>query len=207
MFKETLRVFAMFLMIIIIIMDDFPFYSKLRNQSTQLFLGIFVICTIYYDLVLGFIMALVMMLIYYEIYKKVKVTKVTSKKNDIVGIEHYTKQEETVYQPPQHPEQPMIKDKELQIPKNKEKEYQHPPTFVGHSSEIRTKNGIMQLNYISDEHLLAAQNNIFDSQNFATEVKGIEKGFNNEAVYGAQGLDSDKVNVHGYDNNDTFTKF
>jgi Ca2+/Na+ antiporter len=177
MFKETLRVFAMFLMMIIIIMDDFPFYSKLRNQSTQLFLGIFVICTIYYDLVLGFIMALVMMLIYYEIYKKVKVTKVTkvtSKKNDIVGIEHYTKQEE--YQPHhQHPQQPVIEDKEIQMPEHKDKEYQHPPTFVGHSPKISTKNGIMQLNYISDEHLLAAQNNIFDSQNFATEVKGIEK--------------------------------
>lgn len=199
MFKETLRVFAIFLMIIIIIMDDFPFYSKLRNQSTQLFLGIFVICAIYYDLVLGFIMALVLMLIYYEIYKK---AKVSSNKNDIVGIEHYTKQEESVYQPQ---EPPMIENKET--PVNQEKEYQHPPTFVGHSPEITTKNGIMQLNYISDEHLLAAQNNIFDSENFATEVKGIEKGFNNEAVYGAQGLDSDKVNVHGYDNNDTFTKF
>lgn len=199
MFKETLRVFAIFLMIIIIIMDDFPFYNKLRNQSTQLFLAIFVIGTIYYDTVLGFILALVLMLIYYEIYKKLKRvngindTSGTSSMNNgnasmSKNIEHYMEEPESV-----------------KI--NKEIGYQ--PTFVGPSGPIEStkscKNGITQLNYISEEHLLAAQNNVFNSENFSTEVKGIEKGFNNEHVYGAQGLDSDKVNVHGYDNNDKFT--
>lgn len=184
MFKETLRMFAILLMIIIIIMDDFPFYSKLKNPSTQLFLGIFVITAIYYDTTLGFILGLVLMLIYYEIYNKIKKSIPTSQ----YKIEHYTRPETNTIQSSEQPDtlgQPDVSD----------------------TPKINTKNGIMQLNYISDEHLIAAQNNIFDPENYATEVKGIEKGYNDESVYGAQGLDSDKVNVRGYDNDDVFKTF
>lgn len=194
MFKETLRVFAVILMIVIIIMGDFPFYDKMRDPSTQLFLGILVICTIYYDTVLGFIMGLVLMLIYYEIYKKVKILKSQDK---IVGvesgkkIEHYTKLDEETY--PRAP------------PASKSPPGSNPDTPT--MPVVATKNGVMQLNYISEEHLLAAQNNIFDAKNYSSEVKGMEKGYNNEPVYGAQGLDSDNVNVHGYDEEDRFSNF
>lgn len=186
MFKETLRVFAVFLMIVIIIMDEFPFYDKMRDPSAQLFLAILVMCAIYYDTVLGFILGLVLMLIYYEIYKKVKHLKSQNLE------EHYTKLDEQTI--PYHT--PVV------VPA-----HDAPVASEASPPMIDTKNGIIQLNYISEEHLLAAQNNIFDSQNYKMEVKGMEKGFNNEPVYGAQGLDSDNVNVHGYDDDDKLSNF
>jgi hypothetical protein len=183
MFKETLRVFAVFLMLIIIIMDDFPFYNKLKDQNTQLFLGTFVICTLYYDTVLGFILALVLMLIYYEIYKKIKV-----KKNIVNTIEHYTKSN--------NPDGNVGDNKTETIA---------PRVIPGAIPVDVKKECDFKLNYISEEHLLAAQNNIFDANNYTTEVKGIEKGYNEEKVYGAQGLDSESVNLLGYDTEDRFT--
>jgi hypothetical protein len=55
--------------------------------------------------------------------------------------------------------------------------------------------------YISPEHLIAAQNNIFDVNSYNTEIKGFEKGYNNENVYSAQGIDVEKNYVSGYDEN------
>lgn len=63
-------------------------------------------------------------------------------------------------------------------------------------------NNLIKLNYISPEHLLSAQNNIVDIKNYNTEVKGFEKGYNNENVYGAQGTDIDKNNFKGYEKTD-----
>jgi hypothetical protein len=56
----------------------------------------------------------------------------------------------------------------------------------------------LKMDYISEAHLLAAQNNIFDVQNYKIEVKGVEHGLNDEKVYGVQGFDSEKVNHKGY---------
>lgn len=58
-----------------------------------------------------------------------------------------------------------------------------------------------KLNYISPEILLSAQNNIVDVKSYNTEIKGITKGFNNENVYGAQGLDIDKNDYMGFEKN------
>lgn len=55
--------------------------------------------------------------------------------------------------------------------------------------------------YISQEHLIAAQNNIFDINSYNTEIKGFNKGHNNENVYSAQGFDIEKNYVAGFDEN------
>ena len=59
-------------------MDDFPFYEKMKSPATQLFLGVIVVACIYYDAIFGFITGLVVLLIYYEIYKKI-ITKAEEK--------------------------------------------------------------------------------------------------------------------------------
>ena len=62
-------------------------------------------------------------------------------------------------------------------------------------------NNVYKLAYISPEHLIAAQNNIFDIKSYKNEVKGFDHGYNNEKVYGAQGLDTENINLVGYDKN------
>jgi len=159
MIKETLRIVAVILLLIIIIMDDFPFYNKLKDPSTQLFLAVIILACIYYDTTFGFIMGLVLLLIYYEIYKKI----IISHENTVT--ENMT--ETSAGLPPNkaHLKQPM------------------------------------KLDYISEAHLLAAQNNIFDMENMNTEITAV--GFANDAdvVYGAQGLGV------GYDKDDKYSVF
>jgi len=158
MLKESLRILAILLLFIIIISDDFIFYEKLKNQATQFFIAIFVILCVLYDATFGFLIGLVVMLVYYEIYKKLKI-RINEEKTIIVDNEN-TK---------------TIKN--------------------------------VKLAYITEEHLKSAQNNIFDENNMRKEVKGLEHGFNNEGIYGAQGLDQQKLNVAGYDATDTLSTF
>lgn len=159
MIKETLRIVAVILLLIIIIMDDFPFYNKLKDPSTQLFLAVIILACIYYDTTFGFIMGLVLLLIYYEIYKKI-----------IISHENTVTENMT--------------ETSADLPPNK--------------AHLRQP---MKLDYISEAHLLAAQNNIFDMENMNTEITAV--GFANDAdvVYGAQGLGA------GYDKDDKYSVF
>lgn len=177
-FKVSLRIFALLLLITIILMDDFPFYKKMIYKDTQLFIGILIICSIYYDATLGFILALCLFLIYYEIYSKLK-TKINNNEKSKYAKDKDSK--ETFF----------ISNDDIQ---NK----------IEETKKIENENDVIQLNYISDEHLIAAQNNIVDIENYMSEIKGIDKGFNNEGVYGAQGLDSTNLNKEGYDQNNIY---
>jgi hypothetical protein len=182
MLKIALRLCAIMLLLIIIVMDDFPFYYKMKDATTQLFLALFVISCIYFDTTFGFILGLVLMVIYYEIYKKVKKqtkTFIVEDNAEIPIMESMT------------PTQDTSSDDALNSLESSKKAY-------------KSCGKDIKLNYISEEHLLAAQNNIFDSENYAKEIKGIAKGFNDEEVYGAQGLDYKNVNHVGYSENEYF---
>lgn len=146
MIKEALRVVAIFLLLIIIIMDDFPFYKKMKDPTTQMFLALTVLAFIYYDATFGFIMGLVLLLIYYEIYKKI-------------------------------------------IYSHEIKETRYDSNDNTHTLEEYRE--LDKIDYITDAHLLAAQNNIFDVANFHTGISGV-------SGIGAQGLDM------GFDKDDKY---
>jgi Ca2+/Na+ antiporter len=158
MLKESLRVLAIVLLLTVAILDDFPFYNKMKDPTTQLFLAIVVMCMLIYDSLFGFFMGLVLMLIYYEIYKKIKITK------------------------------------------NNNKQLQE----SGEADKSQSTNNIMLLDYITDEHLVSAQNNVVDKNNYNTEVKGLPNGFNNEGLYSAQGIDKKGLIMSGFDYNDKY---
>ena len=182
MLKIALRLCAIMLLLIIIVIDDFPFYYKMKDATTQLFLALFVISCIYFDTTFGFILGLVLMVIYYEIYKKIKKqtkASIVADNSDFPVMENMTVAQD------------MSGDVTLNSLESSKKAY-----------KSCGKN--IKLNYISEEHLLAAQNNIFDSENYAKEIKGIDKGFNDEDAYGAQGLDYKNVNHVGYSDNEYF---
>lgn len=183
MLKIALRLCAIMLLLIIIVMDDFPFYYKMKDATTQLFLALFVISCIYFDTTFGFILGLVLMVIYYEIYKKIKKqtkTFIETSNPDSPVIENMTATQDM-----------PISGDTLNYLESSKKAY-------------KSCGKDIKLNYISEEHLLAAQNNIFDSENYANEIKGIDKGFNGEEVYGAQGLDYKNVNHVGYNEKEYF---
>jgi hypothetical protein len=217
MIKDALRLVAVILLIIIIIMDDFPFYEKMKDSSTQLFLGVLVVAFIFYDTVFGFIMGLVVMLIYFEIYKKIiakqeLIQDINSNQILPPGIQALPGmyQEPGIQALPGMYQEPgihqvsgifMPEDSSSDVIASYTEVYKMnmqpsvKPTIIPPASSSECP---LKMDYISEAHLLAAQNNIFDIQNYQSEFKGLEKGFNNEKVYGVQGLNSDKVNHKGY---------
>lgn len=82
MINNLFRGSGLILFIIILIMDDFPFYKKLKLPHIQLILAILVTSLCIVDYVSGLIYALVLMLIYYEVYNKKKEKEVLVKKID-----------------------------------------------------------------------------------------------------------------------------
>ncbi len=125
MIKEILRILAAVLLVIIIVMDDFPFYNKMKDTATQLLLAVLVIFCVFFDPIFGLIMGLVLLLVYYESYKKIINIQdgQDSKTSELSGASRCTQ----------------------------------------------------KLDYITEQHLLAAQNNIVDINNYYSEIKGIHE--------------------------------
>jgi hypothetical protein len=146
MLKEFLRIVALILLIIIVAMDDFPFYQKMKDSLTQLILAVIIIIFIFYDVTFGFIMGIVLLLIYYEIYSKI--IKIHQSKYD---------------------------------------------TDIENENITQKNKCVSEMEYISNSHLLSAQNNIVNVDNFNSMIQGINGG------YSVQGLNM------GYDANDRYS--
>ena len=87
MVHNLVRGFGLILFILILIMDDFPFYQRMKLPHVQLVLAVIITSLCVYDYMSGLIFALVLMLIYYEIYNKNKINNdINSKLDDKYNI-------------------------------------------------------------------------------------------------------------------------
>ena len=157
MLHETLRILAFCLLICVIIMDDFPIYNKMKDSVTQFFLALCVVLFIYFDPTFGLIMGFVLLMIYFEIYGKIK-KNINGNKN--------------------------VKNAMPEIGSN-----------VWDNEQSKIDSCVTQMEYITDEHLFSAQNNIFDEDNMKKEITVIE---NNKKGCSTQGFSCDKSNIEGY---------
>lgn len=95
MIQNLLRGFGLILFVLIMIMDDFPFYEKMKQPYIQLVFAVIITCLCVYDYILGFIYAMVLMLIYYEIYSKKKQIDI---KNDIIKDKYNTNMKHQLFE-------------------------------------------------------------------------------------------------------------
>tara|TARA_B000000477_G_scaffold86228_1_gene73193 strand:- start:2803 stop:3300 length:498 start_codon:yes stop_codon:yes gene_type:complete len=164
MINNILRAIGVILFIIILIMDDFPFYKNMKNPLIQLVLAIILVLILLYDPILGFILSMVIMLIYYEIYKKLKNT------NKLYN----NKYEDVNY----NPDKSCKNNKEI------------------------LNSTLKKYDYVTEEHLIKAQNNIIDKNEYNKE----HKYYNNKKEYGAQGLNIEN-NLKGYERDEISSNY
>ena len=168
------------LFILILIMDDFPFYKKMKQPYVQLVLAIFTVMLLLLDPILGFIISMVLMLIYYEIYKKIDIKKGIIKKNDendkymLNPLKKNTEYEKYMLNP---------------LKKNK--------IYENFKESDKIKKDVIELDYITEKHLEDAQNNVIDTTIYNDELENAD-----EIYYGIQGLKIGDETVTGYNNND-----
>lgn len=103
-----------------------------------------------------------------------------------------------------------LKEKKQQSPEKKEErcpleKIDKQNTVI---KEVLSKhNDVSELDYVSEQHLIAAQNNIVDVDNYKNEIIGfgeLEKNIYNGKIYGSQGFDSNNAHIRGMDYSTTY---
>lgn len=166
MINNLFRATGIIIFLIILIMDDFPFYAKLKEQYVQLLLAIFIVMLSIFDYLSGLIYALTLMLIYFEIYKNIGLKKNTLKK-EAVNNDKY----------------------------NTSMNYSFIENFMNNEEKKTEKSKEILMDYISEKHLVDAQNNIFIENN--SEINVSKTDFD---IQGIKNNDTD-YSIGGYDLN------
>jgi len=188
MIKYSFRILVLVLLFIIILTQDIPYPKLFKSPTVQLYLAIItMIILLMVDNVTGFILGVCLLVLYFKIYNKELKNK---KINQIKPEETKGKSEHKCPIDKPCNMKNIIENYDTSTDKSTDK-----------SNAVKNTNTkqIMQIPYVTEENLLAAQNNIVNTECYNNEVSGIEKGLYNENVYGPQGLDKQNTHIRGFD--------
>jgi Ca2+/Na+ antiporter len=186
MILNFIRILLIVLLLFVIIVD-FNLPIIISTATNQLFIAIiilFLIITV--DEIIGFITGLIFLIIYFKYYQK--------------KISHNT------YQNQPSNDQSSLSSAPFSSFMNyftttegdiKPKSYSRQPEIPDHFVEELKNDNSALLPYISNEILKSAQNNIYNEDNYNTEIK------QSDNFYGIQGLNSDNTHFAAFDNNYT----
>jgi Ca2+/Na+ antiporter len=170
MIQNTIRIFVLAFLFIIMFVKDIPNKKIFKNSTIQLFLAFFVlIILMLFDNITGLLLAFCLLAIYFKVYY-------IELKNK--NKEHYENSGKCT-----------VDKCSLDNSTNKNNE----------EKQSFDNKHITQIPYTTEEHLISAQNNIYCADNYDKEIYGIDKGLYNENVYGVQGLDNKGVHMKGFD--------
>jgi Ca2+/Na+ antiporter len=200
MILNSLRLLAFVILFAIIIIKDIPFKKIFKDAILQLYIAIFCIAILLIiDNITGFIITLAVLILYFRVY-----SEEIKKKNE---LEEKNKEDSPKEQ---------CKHKEQCTHKEHKEHKEHNETCNKCTLDIPKKKSIMDetdnsngyVPYISEEHLLAAQTNIIDTNNYHLNIDtddlhklDLKRG----PLYKIQGLpDSSDLNgeinhIRGYD--------
>jgi hypothetical protein len=168
MIINSLRIFTIILLFAIILLPDVNYSKFFKNSTVQLYLAFIVlIILVLFDNIIGFFLGICLLMLYFKLYSK-------ELKNTSSSID------KKLHECPCENKE-KIGDFNTYIPK----------TDHINNEIIMEKNVLIP--FVSEEHLIAAQNNIIDVNNYNMEVLGIQKG------YGSQGLNNEHLHLLGYD--------
>ena len=160
MILNSLRLLAFIILFAIIIIKDIPFKKIFKDAMIQLYIAIFCIAVlIIVDNITGFILTLGVLIIYFRVYsEEIKKKNELEKNNESSPNKHDKPDNNYQKEQIEHKEHNNTCDKcTLDIPKKKN-------IF----NEKDNDSGYVP--YISEEHLLAAQTNIIDTNNYHLNI-------------------------------------
>jgi len=190
MIIDTFRIVSVIILSIVVLIRDIPFKNIYKDPYMQIYLAILCLAIlVLLDNITGFVITLALLIIYFRIYN----TEIVEKKKVRAQIQE-------------------IKDdikKELNnIPSSKNKKV-NCENDVCKLENPAKKNVIKDINtledsggngpYITQEHLHAAQNNIFNNTYYNDEVGDTSGEFTSQQLYKSQGLNDSNNHLKGYD--------
>jgi len=166
------------LLLIFVIIVDFNLPIIIHTPTNQLIIGIIVIFLILVvDEIIGFLVGLIFLIIYFKYYQKKINNKYSSTYNlpSFNGLSLFNDYSSNDTTPKPYSIQPEISNHYMQ--------------------EIKTTDeNCTIIPHVSNELLKSAQNNIYNEENYNLEIK-------NDNYYGIQGLNTDNSNYLAFDNN------
>jgi hypothetical protein len=211
MILNFIRALLLILLLFVIIVDfDLPII--ISTATNQLFIAIivlFLILTV--DEIIGFITGLIFLIIYFKYYQK-KInshSQTQTQSNDLINTslsnisslfvstpEELSTSTSTSTSTPT-PFSSFINYFTTTNEDVKPKTYSRQPEIPEHYTQELKNDNCALIPYISTEVLKAAQNNIYNEDNYNTEIK------QDNNFYGIQGLNSDNTHFAAFDNNYT----
>lgn len=193
MIEDSFRILAIIIMFIVMLLDKIPFSNMFKNSVMQIYLAVFCIFILMvFDNITGFILTLSLLIIYFRVYT------IEMKK-----IENMKEQKDV-------DKEPLPVDKKVCASGKCSIGVDAPPA---QSNIVKKANNVNNFAidpsgfqpYITKEHLIAAQTNIFNDNILNNEVGNISNEYNfARPLYKAQGLNNDNLHLEGYDYNNSY---
>ena len=196
------------LLLIFVIIVDFDLPIIINTKTNQLFIAILILLIILLvDEIIGFLIGLIFLIIYFKYYQK----KLMPNTKNHVSNENSPLSSLSSIISPFTSEPAFISLNENKNNSNdpltsffnffkgdvKPKSYSNHPEIPDHYVKESKNDNCTLIPYISNELLKAAQTNIYNDDNYKTEIK------TDDNYYGIQGLNSDNKHYAAFDNNFT----
>ena len=182
------------LLLLFVIIVDFDLPIIINTKTNQLFIAILILLIILLvDEIIGFLIGLIFLIIYFKFYqKKIMPNKQENQSNNPIIYDQFNNNNTNT-----NSTDPLTSFFNFFSGDVKPKSYSNQPEIPEHYiNHIKNDNSTI-MPYVSNELLKAAQTNIYNDDNYKTEIK------TNENYYGIQGLNSDNKHYAAFDNNFT----
>jgi len=205
---NSFRAIAVILLASILIIKEVPFKGLFKDAMFQFYLAL--TCMLFLllvDNILGFILSICLLSLYFRIYTSELKSKKTSEgsTSDAKDTSESQKKHGNGCNGTDHDKCEMNMA-HLNTDKGKYQSLEQPSktTLVANSEDAAKAANAALVPYITEENLLAAQSNIVNPIEYNNELHGVDKGIYNEDVYGSQGLDTKNIHIRGYDTNSAY---
>jgi hypothetical protein len=192
---------VLILLLLFVIIVDFDLPIIINTKTNQLFIAILILLIILLvDEIIGFLIGLIFLIIYFKYYqKKIMPIKQEKQENSPITYEqsntNNTNTNTNNNTNNNNNNDPITSLFNFFSGDVKPKSYSNQPEIPEHYiNHIKNDNSTI-MPYVSNELLKAAQNNIYNDDNYKTEIK------TSENYYGIQGLNSDNKHYAAFDNN------
>lgn len=200
MIYNFIRILLLVLLVVAILVEV-PIPPVLSQQVNQLLIAILIIFIIVaVDEIIGFLLGLIFLIIYFKYYQGVinssngnqnsnlrnELNEPLMKSYNPFNMNNIDKFSDDIKPIHNSKTDPIPSDNQLQLQSQK---------------SLNETNNCIIMPYISTELLDKAQNNIYDNNNYYTEIR------NGENVYGVQGLNSDQLHYTAFDKTSVISNY
>ena len=186
MIINSFRILAVVLLFAVMLIHDIPFKKMYKDYIMQFYLAVLCVgILMLFDNITGFVVTFTLLIVYFRIYNA------EIRERNIIKIQEIKEKEEKDREEENKTKKCNKDDKcKLENPDKKN-------IIVREINNIET-DGLNP--YITEEHLISAQNNVINDEIYNDEIGELSSEYKNaRPLYKSQGLNDNQHHLEGYD--------